>query len=88
MGFEKTLVVKCILPNLVEDPQFIEMFLSEAKLAAQLTHPNIVQIFDFCTVVPTSRAESSSSLSAISSAAYVSPFFLFSIIEPWLTSRV
>jgi eukaryotic-like serine/threonine-protein kinase len=47
MGFEKTLVVKCILPNLVEDPQFIEMFLSEAKLAAQLTHPNIVQIFDF-----------------------------------------
>ncbi|WP_224370403.1 serine/threonine protein kinase [Hyalangium versicolor] len=47
MGFEKTLVVKCILPHLVEDPQFIEMFHSEAKLAAQLTHPNIVQIFDF-----------------------------------------
>jgi eukaryotic-like serine/threonine-protein kinase len=47
MGFEKTLVVKRILPHLAEDPQFVEMFLGEAKLAAQLNHPNIVQIFDF-----------------------------------------
>src|SRR5579864_3809854 len=47
MGFEKTLVVKRILPHLAEDPNFIEMFLGEAKLAAQLNHPNVVQIFDF-----------------------------------------
>jgi serine/threonine protein kinase len=47
MGFEKTLVLKRILPHLAEDPAFVEMFLSEAKLAAQLNHPNIVQIFDF-----------------------------------------
>jgi serine/threonine-protein kinase len=47
MGFEKTLVLKRILPHLAEDPQFVEMFLGEAKLAAQLNHPNIVQIFDF-----------------------------------------
>ena len=47
MGFEKTLVVKRILPHLAEDPAFVEMFLSEAKLAAQLNHPNIVKIFDF-----------------------------------------
>ncbi|MBJ6760463.1 protein kinase [Myxococcaceae bacterium JPH2] len=47
MGFEKLLVVKRILPHLAEDPQFIEMFLSEAKLVAKLDHPNIVQIFDF-----------------------------------------
>ncbi|KFE68565.1 serine/threonine-protein kinase [Hyalangium minutum] len=47
MGFEKTLVVKRILPHLAEDPAFVEMFLSEAKLAAQLNHPHIVQIFDF-----------------------------------------
>jgi eukaryotic-like serine/threonine-protein kinase len=47
MGFEKTLVVKRILPHLAEDPAFVEMFLGEAKLAAQLNHPNIVQIFDF-----------------------------------------
>jgi serine/threonine-protein kinase len=47
MGFEKTLVLKRILPYLAEDPQFVGMFLGEAKLAAQLNHPNLVQIFDF-----------------------------------------
>jgi eukaryotic-like serine/threonine-protein kinase len=47
MGFEKQLVIKRILPHLAEDPQFVEMFLGEAKLAAQLNHPNLVQIFDF-----------------------------------------
>ncbi|WP_373371449.1 serine/threonine protein kinase [Stigmatella ashevillensis] len=47
MGFEKTLVLKRILPHLAEEASFVEMFLAEAKLAAQLTHPNIVQIFDF-----------------------------------------
>jgi len=50
LGFEKTLVLKRILPHLVEDPEFVEMFLSEAKLAAQLNHHNIVQIFDFGVV--------------------------------------
>jgi serine/threonine protein kinase len=47
MGFEKLLVIKRILPHLAEDPQFVAMFLGEAKLAAQLNHPNLVQIFDF-----------------------------------------
>ena len=46
-GFEKTLVVKRILPELAEDPSFVQMFLHEARLAAQLNHPNVVQIFDF-----------------------------------------
>ncbi len=46
-GFEKTLVIKRILPKLAEDPEFVEMFLHEAKLTAQLNHPNVVQIFDF-----------------------------------------
>jgi serine/threonine-protein kinase len=47
MGFEKQLVLKRILPHMAKDPAFIQMFLSEATLAARLTHPNIVQIFDF-----------------------------------------
>ncbi|MBN2495419.1 MAG: serine/threonine protein kinase [Deltaproteobacteria bacterium] len=45
-GFEKLLVIKRILPHLAEAEQFIEMFLDEARLAAQLNHPNIVQIYD------------------------------------------
>jgi serine/threonine protein kinase len=47
MGFKKTLVLKRILPHLAGDPRFVEMFLSEARLASQLSHPHIVQIFEF-----------------------------------------
>lgn len=46
-GFEKTLVLKRVLPHLAADDTFISMFRSEAKLAAQLNHPNVVSIFDF-----------------------------------------
>src|SRR5687768_5967277 len=45
-GFEKELVIKRIRPHLSGNPSFVGMFLGEAKLAAQLAHPNIVQIFD------------------------------------------
>lgn len=50
MGFQKRLVVKRILPQFVEDPNFVNMFLAEAKLAAALDHPNLVQTFDFGVV--------------------------------------
>ncbi|AKV03047.1 serine/threonine protein kinase [Labilithrix luteola] len=41
--FSKLVVVKELKPELVEDPQFLEMFQEEARLAARLSHPNIVQ---------------------------------------------
>jgi eukaryotic-like serine/threonine-protein kinase len=45
-GFQKLLAVKRILPQLAAQPEFVEMFLDEARLAATLLHPNIVQIHD------------------------------------------
>ena len=45
-GFEKEIVIKRIRPHLSAIPSFVNMFLGEAKLAAQLNHPNIVQIYD------------------------------------------
>ena len=45
-GFEKLLVIKVLLPHLVEDEEFIQMFLDEARIAARLNHPNVAQIFD------------------------------------------
>lgn len=45
-GFEKLIVIKCILPQLAKDPQFVQMMLDEARIAAILNHPNVVQVFD------------------------------------------
>ncbi len=46
-GYEKTVVIKRVLSHYSSHPDFVAMFLDEARLAAQLSHPNIVQIFDF-----------------------------------------
>jgi serine/threonine-protein kinase len=45
-GFEKLIVIKRILPSMNQDRSFIEMLLQEARIAATLSHANIVQIFD------------------------------------------
>jgi serine/threonine protein kinase len=45
-GFQRVVVVKRILPHLAEDPSFVEMFLSEARLSARLNHTNIVHVYE------------------------------------------
>src|SRR5690242_2202673 len=45
-GFEKTIVIKRVLPSLMANPGFAELLVREAKIAARLSHPNIIQIFD------------------------------------------
>ncbi|MBI4704647.1 MAG: serine/threonine protein kinase [Deltaproteobacteria bacterium] len=42
-GFNKLVVIKLIRAELAEDPDFVRMFLQEARLAARLNHPNVVQ---------------------------------------------
>jgi serine/threonine-protein kinase len=42
-GFNKLVVLKQIRPQFAEDPEFLSMFLDEARLAARLNHPNVVQ---------------------------------------------
>src|SRR5512140_1183570 len=49
-GFERLVAVKRILANIAEDKEFIRMFIDEAKLAVQLNHANIAQIFDLGVV--------------------------------------
>ena len=49
-GFERLVAVKRILPNIAEDKEFIRMFVDEAKIAVQLNHANIAQIFDLGVV--------------------------------------
>ncbi|HTR51346.1 MAG TPA: serine/threonine-protein kinase [Kofleriaceae bacterium] len=46
-GFEKTLAIKKILPELARDAEFEARFIAEAKVAVRLSHANVVQVFDF-----------------------------------------
>ncbi len=43
---ERTVVLKRILPHLAEDTTFVAMFLDEARIAARLHHPNVIEILD------------------------------------------
>ena len=45
-GFQKIVAIKKILPHLSDNREFIDMFIDEAKLAAQLNHNNIIHIYD------------------------------------------
>ena len=46
VGFARTVAIKRLHPHLSEDPEFRDMFLDEARLAAHITHPNVVQTLD------------------------------------------
>ena len=46
MGFCRTVALKRLLPQFVHDPDFVAMFLDEARLAARIQHPNVVSTLD------------------------------------------
>nr|HEX4314569.1 serine/threonine-protein kinase [Kofleriaceae bacterium] len=45
-GFAKLVCIKRMLPSLARDPQLVQMFMSEAKIAAQISHHNVCQVFE------------------------------------------
>ncbi len=45
-GFSKLQVIKRLREETAEEPEFVKMFLDEARLAARLNHPNVVQTFE------------------------------------------
>jgi eukaryotic-like serine/threonine-protein kinase len=49
-GFQRTMVIKRMLPHLSQDRAFVRMFVDEAKLCGLLSHPNLVQIFEFGSI--------------------------------------
>ena len=44
---KRTVAIKTLKPNYVQQEKFVERFKREAQTAANLNHPNIVQIFDW-----------------------------------------
>ncbi|MCC7073189.1 MAG: protein kinase [Deltaproteobacteria bacterium] len=45
-GYQKLVVIKRVRPHLAKDQDFVGMFVNEARLAAMINHPHVVQIFD------------------------------------------
>jgi phosphate/phosphite/phosphonate ABC transporter binding protein len=45
-SLDRLIVIKRILPHLIQDKEFIEMFLREARISARINHPNVVQIYE------------------------------------------
>lgn len=45
-SFDKLLAIKMMLPHLASERRFVEMFLDESRIAARLSHPNIVSVHD------------------------------------------
>jgi serine/threonine-protein kinase len=45
-GFEKVVAVKVIHPHLAAEAEFVGMFLDEARIAARIHHPHVVEILD------------------------------------------
>jgi eukaryotic-like serine/threonine-protein kinase len=46
VGFARTVAIKKLHPPLAKDPEFVAMFLDEARLAARIRHPNVVSTLD------------------------------------------
>src|SRR6202044_2296810 len=46
VGFSRTVAIKRLHPQFASDPEFVAMFLDEARLAARIRHPNVVQTLD------------------------------------------
>src|SRR5215471_16960897 len=46
VGFSRTVAIKRLHPQFAKDPEFVTMFLDEARLAARIRHPNVVPTLD------------------------------------------
>src|ERR1700693_1635729 len=46
VGFSRTVAIKRLHPQFAKDPEFVAMFLDEARLAARIAHPNVVPTLD------------------------------------------
>src|SRR5437660_12389044 len=49
-GFARTVAVKRLHPQFAKDPEFVSMFVDEARMAARIRHPNVVQTLDVVQV--------------------------------------
>src|SRR5678815_626418 len=46
VGFARTIAIKRLHPQYAKDPEFVSMFLDEARVAARIQHPNVCATLD------------------------------------------
>jgi eukaryotic-like serine/threonine-protein kinase len=51
-GFSRTVAIKQLHPQFAHDPQFVAMFLDEARLASRIRHPNVISPLDVVAIPP------------------------------------
>ncbi len=68
-GFNKLTVIKRLRPSLAEEPEFLAMFLDEARLAARLNHPNVVQTNEVVEIDGSTSSRWSTSTASRSTAS-------------------
>jgi serine/threonine-protein kinase len=49
VSFARTVAIKRLHPHLAREPEFVAMFLDEARVAARVRHPNVVPMLDIVT---------------------------------------
>ncbi len=84
-GFEKSLVVKQIRPELAARPEFVELFVAEAKLTVSLSHASIAQVFELGMVdgvyFLALELVDGPSLASLTRAGPVQPFVAAYVVE-------
>ena len=80
-GFEKLVVIKRLLPHLAADQELRDMFLDEARLASQLSHPNIAQVYDLGEALATDPGRPQGETTYFIAMEYVSGKSLAEVIR-------
>ena len=65
VGFSRLVAIKRLHPQFAKDPEFVSMFLDEARLAARIQHPNVVHVEELREAGAAHLVETPESLAAL-----------------------
>src|SRR5215510_7851294 len=82
-GFQRTVAIKHIKPEFRAIRNYIDMFVEEARVGSELAHPNIVQVYDFCTDEEGSYYLVMEWVEGMDLGTYIRSFRDFGMATPW-----
>src|SRR5688572_970271 len=82
-GFSRTVAVKKLRRELRAIRNYIDMFVEEARVGSDLAHPNIVQVYDFCTDAEGSYYLVMEWVEGMDMGRFIKAFVEFGLRTPW-----